>query len=52
MMVEHTGAVPIDWDWLAAQDERQCTEFVRHVRLPRPLTVKVDGHTGRGVVLK
>jgi hypothetical protein len=25
---------------------------VRHVRLAHPLTVKVDGRTGRGVVLK
>jgi len=52
MMIQHTGAVPIDWAWLAGQNERQRTEFIRHVRLPQPLTVKVDGHTGRGVVLK
>jgi hypothetical protein len=27
------------------------TEFVRHVRTPGPLRVRVDGRAGRGVVL-
>jgi hypothetical protein len=51
LCVHHdVGADPrggIDWDWLAAQRAAQETEHVRHVRLERPLRVKVDGRTGR-----
>jgi hypothetical protein len=50
--VEHSGSGRIDWDWLAAQQTVDETEHVRHVRLRNPLTVKVDGRTGRGVVLR
>jgi hypothetical protein len=45
-------ADPIDWGWLAAQPARAETPFARHVRLDAPLTAKVDGRTGRGVILK
>jgi hypothetical protein len=40
----------IDWGWLNGQKAVQDTEFVRHVRLPAPLKIKVDGRTGRGVI--
>jgi len=40
----------IDWDWLAAQSEVQETAHVRHVRLAAPLTVRVDGLAGLGVL--
>jgi len=52
IMVEHTSSVPIDWAWLEGQKEESRTRFVRHVRLQKPLTVKVDGRSGRGVILK
>src|SRR3990170_3164915 len=42
----------IDWDWLAAQPSMEETRFLRHVRLPRPLLVKVDGRSSRGVIYK
>ncbi|MFH0943639.1 MAG: PEP/pyruvate-binding domain-containing protein [Planctomycetota bacterium] len=42
----------LDWDWLAAQPEERQMEFVRHVRLDRPLQILMDGHTGRGLVLR
>jgi hypothetical protein len=42
----------IDWQWLAQQDAVEETRFFRHVRLPRPLVVRVDGRTSRGVILK
>jgi hypothetical protein len=28
------------------------TEFVRHVVLPEPLEVRIDGHSGAGLILK
>jgi hypothetical protein len=42
----------IDWEWLAVQRPVEETQFVRHVRLTAPLTVKVDGRNGRGVIIK
>lgn len=43
---------PIDWGWLEAQESVQDAKFVRHVRAAAPLSVRVDGRSGRGVVLK
>jgi hypothetical protein len=42
----------VDWPWLARQPAIEETAFLRHVRLPRPLAVRVDGRTGRGVIAK
>ena len=42
----------IDWVWLNAQEIIKDTEFVRLVRLKAPLSVKVDGRSGRGVIQK
>jgi len=51
-MVQHTGIYNIDWDWLAACREVTAGRYVRHVRVRQPLTIKVDGRTGRGVIVK
>ncbi len=48
--VHHSGAYRIDWDWLNQQPSRTETAHVRHIRLGRPLTVKVDGRSGIGVI--
>jgi hypothetical protein len=42
----------IDWDWLSQQETVEETPFLRHVRLPRPVRVKVDGRNRRGVISK
>ena len=42
----------IDWDWLAAQPALENTGFVRHIRLPEPLEVIMNGRIGEGVILK
>ncbi|MAG30546.1 MAG: histidine kinase [Deltaproteobacteria bacterium] len=42
----------VDWDWLRAQPEAPSTALVKHIRLDEPLDVRMDGHSGRGVVLK
>ncbi|MDX1389924.1 MAG: PEP/pyruvate-binding domain-containing protein, partial [Acidobacteriota bacterium] len=47
-MVHHDSRTGIDWEWLRAQKAAAETSFVRHVELDRPLTVKVDGRSGRG----
>lgn len=47
-----SSAGTVDWTWLAAQPAAAEGRFVRHVPLERPLTIAVDGRTGRGVMLK
>ncbi|HLA68142.1 MAG TPA: PEP/pyruvate-binding domain-containing protein [Bacteroidota bacterium] len=50
--VHHEGGFSIDWAWLKAQKAVQETSFVRHVRLKKPLAIKVDGRKGMGVIRK
>ena len=44
------GSGKIEWDWLLNQDVVEESGFIRHIRMKKPLTVKVDGRTGRGVI--
>jgi len=50
LTVPHTATPGVDWDWLDALPTVAESEFLRHVRTDRPLTVKVDGYSGRGAV--
>jgi len=50
--VNHNGRYSIQWDWLENQEIITQSNLVRHVRLSKPLMVKVDGRSGRGVILK
>ncbi len=45
------GLHEVDWSRLASQTIVTETEFVRHVELDEPLVVRVDGRTGRGVIM-
>jgi CheY-like chemotaxis protein len=42
----------VDFAWLASQPAQTETRSVRHVRLDRPLDVRIDGRSGRGLVLR
>jgi len=42
----------LDWDWLNSIDAVSETEYVRHVRLKRPLNILIDGRKGKAVVIK
>jgi hypothetical protein len=42
----------VDWNWLSEQSVVEESQFIRHVSLPQPLQVKVDGRNSRGVILK
>ena len=48
--IDHWGQYKIDWDWLNGQEIVTETDFIRHVKLQKPLTIKVDGRSGRGVI--
>jgi len=42
----------VDWEWLARQEAVEEREFVRHLRFDRPITVKINGHSNEGIILK
>jgi hypothetical protein len=46
------GKYRIDWQWLNQKPATSEGSFVKHVRLNTPLAAKVDGRTGKGVILK
>lgn len=46
-----TSDYKIKWEWLSSQAVENDLNYVRHVRLAAPLNIKVDGRTGRGVIL-
>ncbi|PIQ35391.1 MAG: hypothetical protein COW63_00480 [Bacteroidetes bacterium CG18_big_fil_WC_8_21_14_2_50_41_14] len=48
--VPYSGEYPINWDWLNSQHIVNETEAIKHVRLQQPLSIKVDGRSGRGVI--
>ena len=41
----------VDWNWLKAQPAKTTTAYLRHVKLPRPLTIKIDGKKSEAVIL-
>ncbi len=40
----------IDWDWLQSQPVLADLQYVRHIRLPKPLDIRIDGSTGKGII--
>ena len=49
--VPQNGEAGLNWDLIAGQVASFETDLVRHVALPRPLEVRVDGRSGRGVII-
>lgn len=48
--VRHGASRGIDWEWLARQPAQTETESIRHVRLDRPLRIRVDGRSSTGAI--
>jgi CheY-like chemotaxis protein len=42
----------LDWSWLKRQKAKQKLNYVRHITLPKPLLIKLDGINGRAVIFK
>jgi CheY-like chemotaxis protein len=42
----------LDWGWLNKQKTKQKLNYVKHITLPAPLLIKLDGINGRAVILK
>jgi hypothetical protein len=50
LAVEPESGGRVDFDWLDSQPAATETAFLRHLRLPRPLELRVDRRRGRGVI--
>ena len=42
----------IDWEWLKNQNHMHNSEYVNIIELEQPLTIKIDGIKGDGVIIK
>jgi len=42
----------VDWKWLQDQPSMEEKEYTRHIRLPAPLEVKINGQHNKGIILK
>jgi len=42
----------IDWNWLNSIEAVNDMKVVRHISLPDSIKIKVDGRTGKGIILK
>lgn len=52
LSLPRTGQFKLDWNWLEEQQEIQRSDFVRHVRTERSLSIKIDGRSSRGIIQK
>ena len=42
----------IDWEWLKKQEKKEQLNFVTHIRLKKPIDIKLDGKSGRALIKK
>jgi CheY-like chemotaxis protein len=42
----------LDWDWLNEQKPEQQLNYIKHLKLRKPLLIKFDGRAGRALILK
>jgi hypothetical protein len=42
----------LDWDWLESLPFEEETDYLRHVRLPSPTEVRIDGRSGESVAMR
>ena len=42
----------LDWKWLDSKKSKQKLNYVKHISLPSPLLIKLDGINGRALILK
>jgi Pyruvate phosphate dikinase, AMP/ATP-binding domain len=48
--VSHLAHQTINWEWIQAQECVESLTFVDHRRVSSPLSIKVDGKEGKGVI--
>lgn len=48
--IDHIGF--IDWDWINNQEPEEELIYTKHISFNEPISVKINGHENRGVILK
>lgn len=48
----HDAESRIDWDWIQSQPAEEEKQFVKHIKLKNPLSVKINARNKIGVILK
>ncbi|MFW6196224.1 MAG: PEP/pyruvate-binding domain-containing protein, partial [Thermoplasmatota archaeon] len=51
-MITKEGEGNIDWEWLEDQAKIDDLEYIKHVRSEKPLEVRLDGKSGKGIIIK
>ena len=41
----------IDWKWLQSLPAAKETTYLKHIKLTKPLTIKIDGKKSRGIII-
>lgn len=49
---EHRDLGFVNWEWLNKQPIVSERKFTKHIRFDKPLTIKINGQTGMGVIYK
>jgi hypothetical protein len=49
---EHMQKGSVNWEWLYSQPVKESMEYTRWINFSSPLTIKMNGHHNRGVILK
>jgi hypothetical protein len=42
----------IDWEWLSSHKAVEEMNFTKHLLFEEPISVKINGHKNKGVILK
>ncbi len=42
----------VDWDWLLSQNPETALTYTKHLVLDSPVTIKMNGHQNKGIILK
>jgi hypothetical protein len=42
----------IDWEWLLQQEVVEEMKYTRHIRCEKSITIKMNGHKNKGIILK
>ena len=42
----------VDWDWIRKQKAVEEKHFARHLHFEKPIVVKINGHSNKGIILK
>jgi CheY-like chemotaxis protein len=48
--IQHNGFV--DWEWLLAQDTIESRTYTKHLRFDKPILIKMNGHSNKGIIFK